>query len=160
MAIIGTIISQEISEPLFFFFFLWISRLNSVISQSERSAVSGSREWDLITQTPVNAVIMICYKSIGTTDVMFSPSERTPSVYSVTHKNQLGISVGFQPDYVNSDSSLQGKSIWFPAGYDEVINLLSQPFVWCFQKVWTEIFIPFPHSRPKQASESFRLGLV
>lgn len=50
---------------------------------------------------------------------MFSSSERTPSVYSVTHKNQLGISLGIQLDYVNSDFSLQGKNVWlFPAGYD------------------------------------------
>lgn len=50
---------------------------------------------------------------------MFSPSERTPSLYPVTHKNQPGISLGIQPDYVNSDSSLQGMSEWlFPAGYD------------------------------------------
>lgn len=32
---------------------------------------------DLITQNAFNAAIMICYKSIETTNVMFSPSERT-----------------------------------------------------------------------------------
>lgn len=101
----GAIISEETSEPPFLI--LW---QNSDISLSERSSVSGSRKWDLITQTPDNAVIMICYKSIGTTDVMFSPSERTTSVYPVTRKNQPEISLGIQPDYVNSDSSLQGKS--------------------------------------------------
>lgn len=67
---------------------------------------------------------MICYKSIETTNVMFSPSERTPfSGFSYTQKSSAPphrrISSGIQPDYVNSDSSLQRKSIiLFPAGYD------------------------------------------
>lgn len=51
--------------------------------------VDGNSDWDLISQNAVNAVIMICYKSIEATNVMFSPSERTPLVDLVTHENRL-----------------------------------------------------------------------
>lgn len=133
-------------------------------------SADGNSDWDLITQNDVNAAIMICYKSIETTNVMFSPSERTPFSgfgYTHTHTHTHSASLDIFWDYINSlGAQFAGKKKntedYFLLSVIEPLTFYLCLLFDASKKVKRmKIFIPFPpRSVGKQASESFRLGLV